>query len=268
MPYPIAKLAYGLRCRLHELAGPPERYNLQIAAGDFSICPPIQNVINNRLIFRRDNGKPVLYKLYPNTNPIPVDLAENTLVCESVFTFTKISIENFKSASFKNLFINTKRLEFECCDFSKNFFKTLRPFIYCCPSITIYKMIGFRFSDLMTNFPELKNLSILFTQNVPSTWLTDLLPFSGQLTRLNLQCCDNVLINITCDQLVSFLRAQKPGFRLFIDYIGAPNEHISELISGLNNQLPQVSEYGPRNTHMLFTVQEGQGEKYCTYYLP
>uniref|UniRef100_A0A7E4V511 Uncharacterized protein n=1 Tax=Panagrellus redivivus TaxID=6233 RepID=A0A7E4V511_PANRE len=242
MPYPIAKLAYGLRCRLHDLATPLERYHLQTAAGNPSICPPIQTVqiISDEITFRNEDGNTVLKGRAILSDPVPLN--EDSLVCGTTLAFCNTNSQNLTSPILYNLLIRPpKKLTFHCCDFSNNFLKTLKLFNPYITSMNIGGCLsGFAFADLMTTFPMLERLQIMIRPNVPKTWATDLLPFGSQLNLLGFLSCRDVLINTTCDDIIAFLQVQKWYFQLKIDSVSAPKEYFKKLNRELQHRLPHT----------------------------
>uniref|UniRef100_A0A7E4VST6 FTH domain-containing protein n=1 Tax=Panagrellus redivivus TaxID=6233 RepID=A0A7E4VST6_PANRE len=209
MPYPIAKLAYGLRCRLHELATPVERYKVQIAAGNPAIGSPIQAL-----------KKPV-------GSFVSIKYADNAV---SIFRQEEFDFGNdcpvyraqelkIKGASLQNLdcallghFIYENSLDMRYCHLSKSFFKKISSQADVASNINLIYLRGntndeyaLKFSDLLTVFPNLDDIAA----NVPiaDTWITEILQFpEHNITKLRFVLTMEQFTGLSTDGLVAFLK--------------------------------------------------------------
>uniref|UniRef100_A0A7E4VY77 F-box domain-containing protein n=1 Tax=Panagrellus redivivus TaxID=6233 RepID=A0A7E4VY77_PANRE len=258
MPYPLSKLAYGLRSRLTDLATPVERYRLQVAAGNASICPPkIQRILgfigSVPEIFPL-NGTITMGHNYEEFEYVKdMVLVENNLlkIKENV-NLLGLSIGDLKSEIFDHLLLQWLWFSLEDCILSELFYKTLKTTFPELQKLEIFnnenESYNFNLTDVLNVFHDLTELRIHCCTN--SNWITEVLQstnrspfelimlFGGELSKFG---------KFDFDDLLTLLKTQQPGFSLFIHFYDEPDEfkaYFSELWQFLDKNLTKDPRRG------------------------
>uniref|UniRef100_A0A7E4UQ75 F-box/LRR-repeat protein n=1 Tax=Panagrellus redivivus TaxID=6233 RepID=A0A7E4UQ75_PANRE len=237
MPYPLARLSYGLRCRLSELADPGERYYLQIAAGSLFICPPKLQVVEegiDHLYFRCENSTVSVYSDMGSTIPF-IASGDSLRILKGYNCLNGFDIRGLKSDIFGHFLRNAVSLKLKNCIITKQFWETLKTLFPKVTSFEIYNNDNtshISFTDMLTAFPNVENLEI--TCHISKNWIEEILQCGKQTLRYltftfnSLELCDE----FDCDRF-----AQRPDFNFFILDRGYPGKFGELHLAGLTQHL-------------------------------
>uniref|UniRef100_A0A7E4V547 Helitron_like_N domain-containing protein n=1 Tax=Panagrellus redivivus TaxID=6233 RepID=A0A7E4V547_PANRE len=265
MPYPISKLAYGIRSRLSELATPSERYQFQIAAGNPSICPPkvqlLQRPSSNWSLTSAHGNVSVTFD---NSQLYPIFDHNNLYYCGTTLNLDNMSLADLSSPIFHNFLLRPNTLRFNartvvCERFIAKLSKLTAGRVKTFEEFAIEAADDVGFRDLFSAFRRLNRVTTYYGIVPTPTWMTDILENQGKkLSFLSIKGTPGQLGEFTASEVITFLRAQKTGCELWVTIL--PSSAMTEVADYdyVNSMKRTFKNYVKENPqHLFYKSQSG-----------
>uniref|UniRef100_A0A7E4VRG9 Recep_L_domain domain-containing protein n=1 Tax=Panagrellus redivivus TaxID=6233 RepID=A0A7E4VRG9_PANRE len=248
MPYPLLKLSYGLRCRLSEFATPLECYNLQIAAGNPSICPPeLQLIYENRRHVDFEGRRRC-------TDP-------KTLVCcKGEITLRNMESQTINSTTFGNFILRPSKLMLDNCGLSKELFDNASKITSGCvkfltiqvhENLQVHENSSIHIGHVLKVFPLVETIRLYYC-TLPDNWMAEFNKVNHQsITDLYIHLRSYNFTHFKPEELVAFVNAQAPRFTLLFcvhdssseSYINEVKEYLGEHCDSQSLRVSQKKIY-------------------------